>query len=246
VFELFGVPHSGDFSTAKFFRYRPLDLGGEAQVLARFDDGTAALVEKKLGEGRVIVWTSTLDTFWNDLAIQPVYLPFVHQLVKYAAGYAETDHWRTVGDVLDLDRFWESAASGKSLSGDPQSEEYELVAFAPSGDRSVLSSDDGRNLMTLEEQGYYELRLPDEQTGEPVGLAVNLDLSESDLSSLDPEELEASVRYRDDGPAVVATAAWTPEDQERRQNVWWYLLVGAFALLAVETLVSNRLSRLAR
>jgi uncharacterized membrane protein len=246
VFELFGAPHSGDFSSAKFFRYRPLDLQGEGSVLARFDDGVPALVEKRLGEGRVLVWTSTLDTFWNDLAIQPVYLPFVHQLVKYAAGYVETEHWHTVGGVLDLSRFLELVGASVSLPEDLQAAETELVAFAPSGDRSLLSRDDGRHLMTLEEQGYYELRLPGSDQGEPVSLAVNLDLSESDLSSLDPEELEAAVRYRDDDRAVAATAAWTPEDQERRQNVWWYLLVVAFALLAVETFLSNRLSRLAR
>ncbi len=246
VFELFGAPHSGDFSTAKFFRYRPLDLRGEGRVLARFDDGAAALVEKRFGEGRVLVWTSTLDTFWNDLAIQPVYLPFVHQLVKYAAGYAEAEHWHTVGEVLDLSRFLEVVGSSVSFPEDLETEESELVAFAPSGDRSLLSRDDERHLIKLEEQGYYELRLPGSDRGEPASLAVNLDLSESDLSSLDPEELEAAVRYRDDVPTMAATAAWTPEDQEGQQGVWWYLLVVAFVLLAVETFLSNRLSRLAR
>ncbi len=246
VFELFGLPHSGDFSTAKFFRYRLLDLRGEMRVLARFDDGSAALVEKRLGEGRVLVWTSTLDTFWNDLAIQPVYLPFVHQLVKYAAGYAETEHWHTVGEVLDLGRFLEVVGASVSLPEDFQAVETELVAFAPSGERSLLSRDDGRHLITLEEQGYYGVRLAGSDRGDPASFAVNLDLSESDLSSLDPEELEAAVRYRDGDPARAATAAWTKEDQEHRQNVWWYLLVVAFALLAAETFLSNRLSRLAR
>jgi hypothetical protein len=194
----------------------------------------------------VLVWASTLDTFWNDLAIQPVYLPFVHQLMKYVAGYAETEHWHTVGEVLDLGRFLEVVGASVSLPEDLQAAETELVAFAPSGDRSLLSRDEGRHLITLEEQGYYELRLPGDERGDPASLAVNLDLAESDLSSLDPEELEAAVRYRGGDPARAASAAWTPEDQERRQNIWWYLLVAAFLLLAVETLLSNRLSRLAR
>ena len=38
----------------------------------------------------------------------------------------------------------------------------------------------------------------------------------------------------------------TPEDRERRQRIWWYLLGLAAALLAVETVLSNRLSRAAR
>ena len=50
-----------------------------SQVLARFDDGAPALLERKSGNGRVLMWTSSLDTFWNDLAVQPVYLPFMHR-----------------------------------------------------------------------------------------------------------------------------------------------------------------------
>ena len=49
-----------------------------------------ALAERLFGEGRVLIWTSTLDAFWNDLAVQPVFLPFVHQLVRYASGRTET------------------------------------------------------------------------------------------------------------------------------------------------------------
>ena len=32
---------------------------------------------------------------------------------------------------------------------------------------------------------------------------------------------------------------------ERRQSLWWYLLIGVFLLLAGETVFSNRLSRAA-
>ena len=35
----------------------------------------------------------------------------------------------------------------------------------------------------------------------------------------------------------------SPEDRERRQGLWWYLLVGAATLLLLETLLSNWLSR---
>jgi len=42
---------------------------------------------------------------------------------------------------------------------------------------------------------------------------------------------------------AVAADAPTREDTERRQTIWWYLLVLAGVLLATETLMSNRLSR---
>ena len=33
----------------------------------------------------------------------------------------------------------------------------------------------------------------------------------------------------------------TPEDQERRQNFWWYLLMAGIVLLGLETAISNRM-----
>lgn len=246
VFEIFSAPHSGDFSPARFFRYRPMDAVLDRGVLARFDDGAVALAEKAFGKGKVLVWSSTLDTFWNDLALQPVFLPFVHQLAKYAADYSEAESWQTVGDLVDLARYLEHAGiqvQEPATLGGP-----ELVALTPSGEKSYLSSQKGLNLLALDQQGFYDLRSvgASSQFGEPLSLAVNLDLTESDLSSLDPEELIAAISFRQGDVSVVAGANLTPEDHERRQNFWWYLLLGAFLLLMVETAFSNRLSRAAR
>ena len=48
-----------------------------------------ALVERRVGTGRVLVWGSTLDTYWNDLPLQPVFLPFVHRpLSRYVNAMA--------------------------------------------------------------------------------------------------------------------------------------------------------------
>ena len=38
-------------------------------------------------------------------------------------------------------------------------------------------------------------------------------------------------------------APLTPEAQEQRQRIWWYLLVGGILLLGAETLLANRLSK---
>ena len=62
---------------------------------------------------------------------------------------------------------------------------------------------------------------------------------------MDPEELAGIVTGLAGGGAegTLVARALTPEEEERRQAVWWYLLIGAFLLLAVETVMSNRLSR---
>ena len=100
--------------------------------------------------------------------------------------------------------------------------------------------------MRVEEQGFYDVKIPETEPSETVSLAVNLDVAESDLSVLDPEELEAAVRYSGGSTSRASSSEWTPVDQERTQNFLWFLLSVSFLLLVVETMWSNRLSRLAR
>lgn len=227
VFEPFAAPRTGDFSAARFYRTRPLDVAEDSAVavLARFDDGAPALVERRLGRGAVLVWASSLDAFWNDLALQPVFLPFVHQLVRYLADYRPERAWRTAGDVLDL----------AELTGD---EGVDLMAVSPSGRREAV---DAGHPLELAEPGFYEIRRDDA----PLATrAVNADRSESELAVFDTRELVVAVTAPADGSVQTASAG--PVDdatKERRQGVWWRLMVVVFALLALESLLANRLSR---
>jgi hypothetical protein len=56
-----------------------------AAVVARYSDGSPALVEEQLGDGRVLVFASDLNDRWNDLPLQPVFVPFVHEMLRYLA-----------------------------------------------------------------------------------------------------------------------------------------------------------------
>ena len=239
IFELFSGPRSGDVTSARFFRYRPLEVLESATVLARFDDGSPALVERVVGDGRVAFWASTLDSFWNDLALKPVYLPFVHQLAGHLATYTPTPPWFAAGQVLNL-------AEQRSLLAETGLTDVDLVAVSPSGARIPVSQAERAGFLTLEQQGFYEIRDATTTEDSPLTLAANVDLSEADLSTIDPEELASSVTGRtsnraagDSGPV----REFTSEDLERRQSVWWYLLILAFGLFVAETVVSNRLSR---
>ena len=59
------------------------------------------MAERKLGSGNVLLWTSTLDNYWNDLALKPVYLPFVHQIIRHLATYEQPANFFTIGEVVD-------------------------------------------------------------------------------------------------------------------------------------------------
>lgn len=254
VFDVFNAPRSGDFATARFLRYRRLtvradsvaarratagDSSAAPQVVARFDDGNPALVERAVGRGKVVVWASTLDSYWSDLALQPVYLPFVHQLAKHTGRYSESRPSFTAGEVYDLSR---SKTVGPA---DAAKRDGAVVVEAPSGTRTRLESSN-EGLIALHEQGFYEIRPEGGARGTGRRVAVNLDPAEANLARIDPEELKTAVLA---GSAAGRAAAGvvpdglTREEQERRQTVWWYLLAFAAVLLAAETIVSNRLSR---
>ena len=233
VFELFRAPRSGDFSAARFYRYRST-LQPSGQVLARFDDGTPALLERKAGAGRVLMWTSALDLDWNDMPVKPVFLPFVHTLTKYLADYAEAPASLTVGQVIPAPR----KASARGTAGNRGG----TIAIAPSGTRVSVETEDGA--LELNEQGFYDVRTQGAGADSATALAANVDLTESDLAPLDPRELAAAVAGRAAGEfAGLGAARPSDEAQARAQRLWWYLLVAGGLLLAGETLLSNRLSQ---
>ncbi len=236
VFEVFRAPRSGDFAGARFYGLRSLIAvrgtgdrpDDHVRVLARFDTGAPALMERTAGRGRVLVWASTLDLSWGDLPLKPVFLPFVHRVVRHLAGYVEPAPWVTVGQVLDPS----GAHRAKSERG---------VVLTPSGRRLALD-DEGADVLEISEQGFYEIRGTG-GGGPGVVVAANVDLAESDLTPVDPREMVAATTSQ--GAAGVPgdiDVPLTPEAQEREQRVWWYLLFSGLALLAAETLVSNRVS----
>ncbi|MDX1578080.1 MAG: BatA domain-containing protein [Gemmatimonadota bacterium] len=235
VFELFSAPRSGDFSAARFFRYHAVQPDPEARVLARFDDGQPALLERRIGEGRVLVWTSTLDRFWNDLALQPVFLPFVHRSVLHATEYREPERWITAGGSLELE------ALVGSVAGEAD-EAWILVT--PDGRRQPVETGEGPVWLDFPAAGFYEVE-PRERPAEAVTVAVNAPLSESDLTSVAPERIVDAVLGAD--PAVAEpAAAVAPEGADApaaRFELWWVLVALAALVLCAESALANRWTR---
>jgi hypothetical protein len=61
---------------------------------------------------------------------------------------------------------------------------------------------------------------------------------------MDPQELVAAVTGRAvPTPSQALPAEITAEEAERRQALWWYLIVAGLLLLTAEMGVSNYLSR---
>ena len=229
VFEPFRAPRSGDFSAVPVYGYRNLTAAKGAQVLARFDAGTPAVLERNVGRGHVMLWGSTLDVSWSDLPTKPVFLPFIHQAVRHLAGYTEPEPWLTVGQVLNT-----SAVAARGPAA-------QRVVLTPSGRRLPLD-DEGTDVLELTEQGFYEIRGDANQADGIV--AANVDPAEADLTPMDPREITAAAVGAEDGTAgPQAGVPLTPEAKEKNQRLWWYLLVAGILLLGADTLLSNRMAK---
>jgi len=60
----------------------------DRSVVLRFESGAPALIERRVGRGAVLFLATTIDRDWSDLAIQPVFLPLVRELLRHLAGQA--------------------------------------------------------------------------------------------------------------------------------------------------------------
>jgi hypothetical protein len=208
-------------------------------VLARYDDGGAALVERSLGNGRVMAFTSTLDASWNDMPRHGMFLPLIHEIARYLSRYDEPEAWFHVGRRLDISApvgaVVMQGQAGSSLG-------TSAVVVSPSGRQSTLGQN-GAPSVELAEQGFYSMRLAGSGDRRPYAAAVNLDPAETDLRILEPAEFLAGVTSRPASPApqqpLVAAEQPKPAEIEKQQSWWWFLLVAGLIALFAESLLSN-------
>jgi len=221
IFEVF--QESGRLASANVIGYFRSEPRQNASVLARFEDGSPALVEARTGKGRVLLFTSSLGPSWNDLPLTPLYLPFIHQMVRYA-GTREENAWYGLGQTFTV---------GKKQDAAPP------AIDTPSGTRLSENrvTPDGDLLVTAREPGFYRLRY----SAAPGFAAVNSDGAEGDFTKLNFNEFVVGVTG---GPGSAegaeANRNLTGEEIEGRQRVWWTLLLVALLLLLAESFLARR------
>ena len=89
----------------KFFYALDVDPGAgpdAARVIVRLGDQTPLLLEKRIGEGRVVLLTSGLDNLTNDFPLHPAFVPFIEQTARYLAGSERQGGARPVDAYLEL------------------------------------------------------------------------------------------------------------------------------------------------
>ena len=234
MFDDFKDPRNGNFSTVRFFKYRTLTPAPTDKVLARFDDGAAAMVERAVGSGRVIAFMSTLDDGWNDFPNAASVPAARARNVALSGAISRSPRPGTSsGGMLDVS-VPIAAIVREGGAGDSQraaARKPSGVVMSPSGEQ-VTVGEGGAQAVELAEQGFYSVRLQGVGDRRPFQVAVNLDPAESDLTPLPPADFVASAT----GQAAVTPTGQslenpelTPEDIEKKQAIWWYLFAAGAA-----------------
>jgi len=99
IFRPFGAL-AANLGQVRFERAWHLDTAGW-DVAARFTDGNAALLERREGKGRVVLFASDLDRRWNDFPLHPAFVPFAVEAVHYVSGARDRGRDYVVGSVPD-------------------------------------------------------------------------------------------------------------------------------------------------
>ncbi|MDR3401771.1 MAG: BatA domain-containing protein [Chthoniobacter sp.] len=240
-------PAAGSLATAHFYRafaLQPAKIAstrpeaGPPVVVLNYSDGQPAVMERTWGFGRVVQFSSTVDSAWNDLCIRPIFVPLIHRTLGALVTRQEEQLNLRVGAKL-------SAAMDAELIG------KDLLIKPPGGKSDAVSLQrvtaiNGVPMLQFdgtERAGVYEVRQGDDATP-LLRFAAQADPAESNL-----QELSALDWKTFDGVAQVFH--WSPGmslrgqlQKERTGNEFWM----AFVLLALvtavaETTLSNQWSR---
>jgi hypothetical protein len=243
VFRVFGLPGGTSLQSVQVFSYmllEPAPASDETRQLLAFQDSGPALLERTVGQGRVLLWTTTIDREWTDFPVRTAYLPLTRRKFMYLArrSASQSTAQHIVGQPVRLD-----------VAGLVRER---AIIRAPSGARLVLDPIDGEVLFTALEAGVHEVYADSDEGSESArathrldGLAfsANVDSRASRLDMLDLTAFEASLTPDSDAQA---RAALYGDGDQRRVNLWSKILFIITLILLAETMIGTRRSVLQR
>ena len=198
-----------------------------SDVILRFENGDAALVANRVGNGRVLLFTSSLDPQWNNFPRQVTYLPLLHESMRYLAGSQDQKTVYRVGEFVPL--FIASGGAARVTS--PQGEET-LLRSTPAGPAFYRATD---------QPGFYETRSGNWLSS----FAVNVSAQESDLTAIALDDIRDRVAHSEAQQVTSHAEQISPLriQLEKSQQSWWWILLLVLVLGLFETFLANRTYR---
>jgi hypothetical protein len=213
---------SARWAGVKFYYAAVVDPAN-SRVIARLTDHTPVLLDKKIGEGRVLLLASGLDNITNDFPLNPVFVPFIEQTARYLSGTESRSGSRLVDSYLELRSAKEQAVG--------------VEVVDPNGKRPLsLKEATSAQSYQLTQAGFYQLRLAN---GRQDVIGVNADRRESNLDVI-PDETLALWRGNTSSAAGEASASAQLEQKTQPYSLWWYLMLLALGAALAESLLASR------
>jgi hypothetical protein len=216
-----------DFGAARFHGYWGTEPVAGSDVILGFENGDAALVANRVGNGRVLLFTSSLDPEWNNFPRQVTYLPLLHEAMRYLTGSQEPMAVYRVGEIVPIFIAPEGAARVTSPRG-----QETLLRSTPAGPAFYQTTD---------EPGFYEARSGNQLSS----FAVNVSARESDLTAIAPDDIRDRLIHSETQQVTSHAEQISPlrVQLEKSQQSWWWILLLVLVLGLFETFLANRTYR---
>jgi hypothetical protein len=238
-FRVFRTGGASVFSQVRFGQMIATEpaLAKDSRVLLRYTDGLPALLERRVGKGRVILFTSSIDDDWTDLPLRSIFVPLIHQIARSLSN-------TLVHEAEDVIEVGQSVAL--SLPPDPRREAWlrgpqqEEIRLDPMGadEEGLMSFSEART------PGHYSLFWsdPDSGTEQLKGrFSVRVPTRESKLTALSARLLHEAVPglvYH--GGARQESGAESPGEVVRTSSLLPALWLCLLLALIGESLLSFR------
>jgi hypothetical protein len=195
---------------------------GQSRVIARLTNQVPLLLEKQIGEGRVLVFASTFDNVANDFPLHASFVPFVEETAQYLGGQQGRSTNVAVDSFIELRSAKDQGAS--------------VDVIDPDG-KHPLSLKEAATAQSFQvnREGFYEIR---RANGRVEMVAVHADRLESDLTTVPQDTLELW-RNTGRGPET-ASANSEAASQPRPQSLWRYALLLVLIVAIIESVIASR------
>ena len=249
VLDIFDLSRTRVLNEVKVERYWRCQPAPEATVLATFGDDPF-LVFKRHGQGRAILWATSVNMSWNNFPATQDFLPLVQNLTVFLSASAEPPVNLMPGETLlysshrPLSGAAGEARPSPSWAGTGQTPPCTIVD--PRGEKREvpLVSEGGEWLARFADTtvpGLYTVTAPELPTRH---FAVRTFPEESDLTAISAAGVE---RFRDQCPISLLKneadlqAAIVKETGVRQ---WWqWVLLATLVVLCAELYLSWRFSK---
>lgn len=219
--------HEARFGRYLLLKPTPRTSGESPDIVLSYESGAPALLDRALGRGHVLLFTSSIDRDWNNLPIQPAFLPLMQQAVRYLAHspLRDTEPPTLIGQPREV----------RLQAGDTRVE-----VTLPSGKTRLFERLGGRQVLTFVdtiEPGFYRVAASGEggvlRPRSAESFVVNIDPAETDLQRAPAARIAALQRPISDGTLTTHSG----QAPTRRVDLWHYLGALLLALLVGEALL---------